>query len=246
MCIKKWLHLSDSGEPAWNVRIRTAIAHAGRGELPYEVDVLGYSITLKLRMLSRSLNRLNEQCRKLFERARDHDARHIYSAENPKGGEAFKIDNDLQYELMLDVESLLFELDSTCEFITKFLGGVYDHLGIQHTKKNLGQDIGKIIAREDGDNSWYTLLSKERNFYIHEGAPYHAIDVSGDTYDLIIMKDNLENFDDVTKYTTLSELDRVVKGLDHGARVIRDHILDLYSIAAGSSRRRDGEARRTG
>lgn len=227
MNITRWLQLDESDNLSWCVRIWTAVNRSTHGEIPRETGRQGYFVTLKLRMIRKLLDRLNEECLALFESAKAHEDRHVCTPENPMG-HAFPADNDLKYRLMIDNDSLLFEIDSCCELIKKFLSGVYSHIGCAHDPDQMGRTLCLILVSKGKDPEWFSILDKERNFYIHEGAPYHVVDISRTPYNLIIMKDNLKVFDNPEKFTTLEEINKVVKGFFDAAWTIRDYIVDLY------------------
>jgi hypothetical protein len=230
MRITKWLRLIELGDVHWVERIWSTIKRSGIDKMPHLTARLGYYTTLKLRMIDKLIKRLNKECTYLFKQARQHEPRHVFTPATSHEGHALKVDDELKYWIMIDVDSLLFEIDSCCELVKKFLSGVYDHLQIPHDPNKMGIEIVKILEQKKKPIEWFSLLDRERNFYIHEGAPYHAIDISGDRYDLIIMKDNIANFDNPQDYTTLSEINKIVSGFSEGVFALQDHIVKLYDV----------------
>lgn len=76
-----------------------------------------------------------------------------------------------------------------------------------------------------------TMTDRLRNFFIHEAAPYIAIDISGGSnkYELQIMKENLKIFENKEKFITLSELIEIVQGFIKAKPFIQDDLVDLFN-----------------
>ena len=86
-----------------------------------------------------------------------------------------------------------------------------------------------LLVQNGQDPNWFQLLDKDRNFFIHNGTPYIAIDVSTEEDpDLVVMKENLKSFEDTKSYTKLSEMDSIVKGFSTAKIILQEHIMGLY------------------
>jgi hypothetical protein len=107
---------------------------------------------------------------------------------------------------------------------------LYNHVGISLTKDEAGLRIKKIIESKGHDTKWFQDLDSHRNFFIHEGAPYFAIDVSRgrQNYDLLIMKENLKTFKDYSKFVRLSELNAIVQGFISARHTLQQHLIELF------------------
>jgi hypothetical protein len=145
-------------------------------------------------------------------------------------GYAFPIADDLKYSLLTDIDSLLFELNSACDLMCDFVKALYSHVRKPIRKSKVGPEIVRILKSAGHDPCWFRSLDSNRNFFMHEGAPYIAVDVSiGDqACDLIIMKQNLKTFDDPKKFIMLSELDKIVRGFVIAKKVIQNRLVNLY------------------
>ena len=144
-------------------------------------------------------------------------------------GYAFPIDDDLKYELLVDIDSLLFELNSCCELMTKLFEGLYQHVGKNLKGDNAGLTIREALIKEGQNASWFVKLDEHRNFFIHEGAPYIAADLTNaPDYDLLIMKKNLFEFNDPSEFLRLSEASDIVQGFDAAKPIIQQHLIELY------------------
>lgn len=139
------------------------------------------------------------------------------------------------------LDSALFEFRSYLEllatFIYKFLVGigkpppskvrhssgeeleVVNNRGKLNTHNFLRHLCDELSCAE----GWYAFLSKHRNFFTHNGAPYIAIEgglVRPPEFEFLIMLTNIHNFEDAHRgdYFRLSELQDVVEGVKSLAR----------------------------
>lgn len=89
--------------------------------------------------------------------------------------------------------------------------------------------IKKIIESKGFDTKWFQDLDSHRNFFIHEGAPYVAVDVSKgrNEYDLLFMKENLKSFKDSSKFVRLSELDKIIQGFISARHTLQQHLVEF-------------------
>jgi hypothetical protein len=146
-------------------------------------------------------------------------------------GYVFPIPQDLQYGLLVDLDALLFELNSCCELLRNFFAFLHQHAGQHIPEAQLGQKLRRIIEAAGQDPGWFTRLDTHRNFFMHNGAPHFAVDLSNapERYDLLIMKENLRVFEDETKFVRLSELEDIVEGFAHSKRVLQEYLIRLFS-----------------
>ncbi|MBW8068251.1 MAG: hypothetical protein GJU73_12540 [Ferrovum sp.] len=91
--------------------------------------------------------------------------------------------------MLADIDALLFEINATWELMKRLFGLLHAHVGRQIDAKKLGKTIGEVLSQND----WFNLLDNHRNFFMHEGAPYIAVDLSKEPeyFDLLIMKENI-------------------------------------------------------
>lgn len=178
--IDKWLHIEElSGDP-WVLPIWTSVNNAlqkGKTtQLPSDVYELGVYISTRLNILPRIVNRINAEVIELFKLAERHEESHVFTKMTE--GYALRIDNDLKYRILCDIDSLLFEINSVCELMSKLFESLYSHAGKTLEKKKVGLKIKSIIENAKQNPSWFVNLTEHRNFFIHEAAPYIAIDIS--------------------------------------------------------------------
>lgn len=231
--INKWLHIEElSGDP-WVLPIWTSVNNAlQKGKITHlseEVYMLGDYISIRLNILPRIVKRINAEVVELFKLATSHEESHVFTKKTE--GYALRIDSDLKYRILCDIDSLLFEINSVCELILNLFESLYFHAGKPLRKKMVGLKIKAIIENANQNPSWFSNLAKHRNFFIHEAAPYIAIDISGgnDNYELLIMKANLKIFENDDKFIKLSELNEIVQGVINAKPVIQADLINLFT-----------------
>ncbi|MBL0699544.1 MAG: hypothetical protein JJV92_01525 [Desulfosarcina sp.] len=233
MTIQKWLHVSEFGGNYWVTPVWAAIKQAEEkgccSEITADLRELGINISTRFAMLPRIIKRINFGWKTLYEKVQNFSDDNIFERGSEKRAYAIQVDDDLIYPLLLDIDSFFFETNSCSELMGLFLHQIYLHQGMELTEKRIGLELKKILSQNGQDFSWFLLLDKERNLFIHKVAPYIAIDISSTSPDLIIMKENLHSFDDPKSFTLLSELDKIVNGFSEASMILQEHIIKLYN-----------------
>jgi hypothetical protein len=112
-------------------------------------------------------------------------------------GVALRVDSDLKYRLIADIDAFLFEVNSCADLMRKLFQFLHAHAGAPIADDKLTSALKDTLSQRGVDASWFRLLDRNRNFVAHGGTPYLAIDISDDAkWDLLIMKENLLKFDE--------------------------------------------------
>jgi len=213
--------------PIWSAVIESVKAKKVR-PVPDACFQLGLHLSTRLNILPRVVRRVNEGTSQLLAASKDHGPQHVFT--RAKDGYALPVDKNLKYNLLADIDSLLFELNSACELMMKLFAMLHAHVGQAIKKGGLGKAVRDAIGGKPADSSWFQSLDKHRNFFIHEGAPYLAIAVSeeGEPYDLLIMKKNIRRFTTPRQYVALTEINSVVKGFLGAKAKLQKHLITLF------------------
>jgi hypothetical protein len=229
----KWIHINTEVGDPWILPIWGAVndAESAGKASPISKDVksqLGLSISTRLDMLPRIVHRINVEVNKVYETTKAHQKEHVFT--ESKEGYAFSIEENLKFNLLIDIDSLLFELNSVCELMTSLFFVLYTHIGKNIKKTEAGIEIKKVIENAGKSPNWFIELDNHRNFFMHIGAPYFAVDVSQGLgkYDLLIMKENIKFFNDPSKFIALSEINSIVNGFSIAKPIIQKHLIELY------------------
>ena len=229
----KWIHINAKVGDPWILPIWSAVNDAERlGKsrmITKEVkSQLGLSISTRLDMLPRIIDRINKEVSAVYKATEDHNSEHVFTAQ--REGYVFDIEKNLTFNLLIDINSLLFELNSVCELMTNLFFEIYTHAGKNIEKKKVGLIIRKLLEDNRIPSGWFVELDNHRNFFMHKGAPYLAVDVSKGhgKYDLLIMKENINTFDDHSKFIKLSEVNSIVQSFLASKSLIQRHLIELY------------------
>lgn len=230
--ITSWMHLDERGGDPWVLPIWSAANQAvedGRYDpLPDEVYRIGLHLTIRLNMLPRIVDRLNKDVVALLELVRSHGDEHVWTIEAE--GFAFPIDSDVKYSVLAGVDSLLFELNSATELMRALFGELLAHVGNPVDESQRGREIARVIQSEGIDTGWYRSMDSHRNFFIHNGAPYIAIDLTNapGEYGLIIMRENVRQFDAPESYLLLTELNNIVEGFVASKYCLQRYLISIF------------------
>lgn len=230
---KKWIHINyEVGDP-WIGSIWTAVndAESSGKAFPISKEVksqLGLSISTRLDMLPRIVHRINVEVNQVYGAVKTHQKEHVFTEKQE--GYAFNIEENLKFNLLLDIDSLLFELNSVCELMRSLFQVLYASIGINITKEEAGLKIKEVIEKAGETSNWFIALDNHRNFFMHHAAPYFAIDVSEGPgkYDLLIMRENIKYFNNPKKFVALSEINTIVGGFSMAKPIIQNHLIELY------------------
>jgi len=227
--IKRWRHIGEIGGDPWVLPIWPSIHKVIPGnkiqKSQKRLSNLALYISTKLDMMPWIIKRINKQCKELWDIIEKRDKEDDYWNEHQ--GRDLLLDDELKYNLIIDLESLIFELESCLELMRQFLLQIYEISNSKIRRKQINNEFKNIILQDDINATWYDDLEKHRNFFIHQGAPYIAIDLTneGEYYDLIIMKENLKKFDNRKKFLLLSDLHRIVYGFIKARGALQQHII---------------------
>jgi hypothetical protein len=230
--ITKWLHISELGGDPWVLPIWTAVnkgVKAGRIQTPESnVYRLGLHISTRLNILPRVVQRFNSSVALLYENIKDHDPKYIST--EAKQGYAYPLDNDLKYSLLADIDALLFELNSVCELMTRLFDMLRAHVGQPIPSGQVGKAISDVLSQGSKNANWFVSLDKHRNFFMHEGAPYIAVDLSNDPakLDVLIMKENIRTFTDSDTFVVLSEINFIIQGFIAAKKQLQNYLVSLF------------------
>lgn len=230
--VTRWIHLEQLGGDPWILPIWAAVneaVRAGRAQpVTPELGELAIHLSTRLNLLPWIARRANEGAYSLYRAASNCSEEHqsTPSAE----GIALRVDDDVKYSLLADLDSLLFELNAVCESMLKLFKRVHAHAGVPMPKKSVGTSLRHVLEQAGDDPSWFLKLNTHRNFFSHEGAPYAAIDTSRapDDYDLLILKQNVKSFDDPKTFLRLSEIGGIVNGFNRSRQVLQQHLRGLF------------------
>jgi len=125
---KKWIHINTEVNDPWILPIWGAVndAESSGKASPITKDAksqLGLSISTRLDMLPHIVHRINEEANEVYKTTKAHKEEHIFTED--REGYVFDIDERLKFNLLVDIDSLLFELNSICELMASLFYEIY-------------------------------------------------------------------------------------------------------------------------
>ena len=229
MKIEKWIHINYEETDKWLFPIfnelRTSLRLKDDENLDQYFIKLSYHISTRLETLPIICERLNDGFNSIMDICKEK-IEHINISSKNENGYVLEIDEKVKYSMILDIDSFLFEINSCLELIKKLIKKIYSL--VDHKIDNIDEEVKQLLIKKGQDIEWYRLLDSERNFFIHEGTPFFAIDYTNHTigqYDILIMKDNIHSFDQKKKYYRLSEFSKILNGFHKSKNIIADYLM---------------------
>jgi len=234
--VGKWVHINYVGGDPWVLPIWTAFNEGvKKGKFTpktKEMSELAIHLSTRLNMIPWVINKVNTSWRVLINNIKNIEQKYVST--KSKQGYAYPLKDRITYNLLINIDGFLFEIDSCCELITTFIRMIYNHIGIEISEKQVGKKLKKIIEKEGKDVEWFNSLQEDRNIFIHKAAPYIAIDFTKaekDSYDLLIMKENLKVFDNKDKFIRfLPHFNSISKGFTDSKNVLQKHVINLLTL----------------
>jgi hypothetical protein len=173
------------------------------------------------------MNRLNKDLAGLYSAAKDHKPEDAFSDAND--GFALRIDDDITYCVIADVDSFLFEIKACAELMQKLFGLLYAHAGRPIPTDEIGERLRATLTDAGVHGDWFRKLAKARNFAAHEGTPYVAIDISqNEKWVALFMMKNLKRFDDPDTFFSISELQEIASGFSQATSALQRRLVELF------------------
>jgi len=188
---------------------------------------LGLAITTRMQMLGLCIRRLNAQVHKL----RDEVASDSVQCEDSLArGAAFALkDQQLPYELLLDMDSFLFETRSLYEIMGTFLGELFRTVFDRDVTQS---DVKSILEAADIDTRWIDELRTNRILFFHKTAPWIAVRVDGEdmSCDPVLLKRQVITFDDPDTFVEFARLREIYDGFVSSITELHRFILEQIRL----------------
>lgn len=204
--LRMWTHIDNAARQG---RIKPF-----KGKPRKDLGEIALAIDVKLKLLAIVINRMNKNILKLYEQIRERD--------KSKDKYAMPVPDEITYTLITDIDSFLFEMSSCLELLDNYAKKVL--------RKVCGKKIPKkfyidSVLQEHGKGKWPELLQKTRNHFVHQAAPWIAVCVDKEpSYDLLIMKQNLHDFNDTDQFLRLTDLNKISKKFTKTIDLVAKHL----------------------
>jgi hypothetical protein len=236
----KYLHINYVPESGWVLTIMSRLLNSSEPRLRQafdnwadtELKELGFAITTRMHMLGLCIRRLNSRVAELRQVIGEDDAQLQLCLEENYG---FKLPNkDLPYELLLDMDSFIFETRSLYEIVGKFRCSLFQ---ILFNRKITHDDLKSILSKAGIDTRWIDELRTARILFFHETAPWLALkfDVDLKQADPILLKRNVVSCKDPSDLIEFSTLRQIYDGFVNALSELHRFTLEQIRLAESES-----------
>lgn len=229
------LHINYVPETGWVLTIMTRLLNSTDPQLRKAFEAwsdtplmeLGFAITTRMHMLGLCIRRMNRQVSNL---------RAELSGDLPqvawalaKGGVFTLKDKELPYELLLDMDSFIFETRSLYEIMGKFLPELLRTL---FGKAVTEADLQAILAASGIDTRWIAELRENRKLFFHQTAPWVAVSIEGEEkkFDPVMLKRNVHTFEDPSSFVEFARLCEIYDGFVASATELHRFVLEQIRL----------------
>jgi hypothetical protein len=234
MAITQWIHLSELGSDPWVLPIyaawNKAVAEKRVAMRPETVNEAGLHITTSLNLVRHILRRLRRDLSALVKEVDQHVTKeHQYTPDHE--GIALPVDDHMKYLMIADLHSIISEVDACIDRMKVFMETLHDHVGQSITDKQRVKMINTWMNERSVDPRWFSRLASARNFITHVGAFYLALDTTEPSWDLLLVKGNIKQFDDPRSYVRFSSVMEIIEGFLVCREAMQVHLVDLFEAA---------------
>jgi hypothetical protein len=137
---------------------------------------------------------------------------------------------DLAYQLLTDMDALIFETRSLYEIIGKFLVALFESL---FNRKMTESEVESIpSAKGIIDTRWIAELRENRKLLFHQTAPWIAmqIDEHADTLDPALLKKSVTQFNDPNDIVNFAVLRDIYRGFVQSATALHQFIMEQIRL----------------
>ena len=203
MVPKKVLKVSYRTSNPWSYPIWNSINAAEKRNEKYKLpDVFRSEIGSRMLSISYRIDgifiirgRLNKEIVSIYGMAKSRD--------KSRDKFAFQVSQDLVNSLLVNIDSIIFEMKSSCELAESLAKRLNRHY------YPISKKIGKteLPVMHWSGAQWYKKLRDIRIDLFHKTAAYVDVDVSKEPqYDLLFCKENIKDYRKTKNYIRLSEI----------------------------------------
>jgi hypothetical protein len=229
------LHIDYTPQNGWVLTIMSRLLKSSDPDLRKAFErwsdtplmELGFAITTRMHMLGLCIRRLNNRVAQLREELKS-DIPKIEDALARQGAFTPK-DKDLPYELLLDMDSFIFETRPLYEIVGKFLVELFRTL---FGRKVTQGDLQSILSSNGIDTRWIAELQENRKLFFHQTAPWVAIEVESGTvkFDPILLKRNVTTFEDPDSFVSFTQLRDIYDGFIGSASELHRFVMEQIRL----------------
>ena len=236
----QYLHIDYVPEDGWVLSIMGRLLNSPNPRLRKAFDEwsdtplkeLGFAITTRIHMLGRCVRRLNAHVAELREQInKDDEQLGLCLAKSY----SFRLPNrELPYELLLDMDSFIFETRSLYEIMGEFLTSLFQLV----FNRKITQDGLKSLLSDAGiDTRWTDELKDARILFFHKTAPWLAVQIDqvGKRHNPVLLKRNVITFENPVDFIEFSTLREIFERFVDSASELHRFVLEQIRNAESNS-----------
>jgi hypothetical protein len=232
----QYLHVNYIPKSGWVLSIMSSLLQSSNPQLREAFDrwsdtplkELGFAITTRMHMLGLCIRRLNTRVEEL-RKEMNADTPQVEACLSRGYAFTFK-DNDLAYQLLLDMDSFIFETRSLYEIVGKFLVALFQLL---FDRKMTDDEVQSLLSIQGIDTRWIGELRDARKLFFHETAPWLAVQVERESnrFDPVLLKRQPITFEDSTDLVEFAALREIYEGFVNSVTELHRYIKEQIRLA---------------
>ncbi len=191
-----------------------------------EFNELCSNVSLRLSLLPRVAIRVSKAWASLREAIKKREEWHEFTSSKQAYG--FPYDHDSTLDLVLDIDSFLFEVWSCVELMDTVLKRAYRDTATPFRNSGKLALTRAVLLQEGRGVKRIDRIAELRHFFTHQATPYPAVELSSSDPELVILKENVVHLDDESKFVRLSELSVIVRGFVESKGSLQEHLIKLF------------------
>ena len=231
-----YLHINyEPPGPSWLRPILTRLQESSSTTLRDRVDSwgssqlneLGLALSTKLAMLNQVVRRVDLQLQRLREQLNDESMIN----ECIRRGAPYKIaDKVLPYEILVDIDSFIFESRSAYEIVGRFLVEFFERV----LKRKVSEsELKELLEVRIPDIRWIEELRNNRILFFHNTSPWIAVQIVQKTpleFELVVLKGNVRNFENPDNYIKLEQLRAIYQEFEYSLAALQQWVIGQIEV----------------
>ena len=184
---------------------------------------MGFALSTKLAMIAQVVCRVDLQLQRLRSQLSNNTSA---IEEHTRKGAAYRIsDKDLPYELLIDLDSFLFESRSAYEIVGRFLKEFFERI----LDRKINEDeLKNMLSTQGIDIRWIQVLHDSRILFFYHIAPWIVLDiisVNPSRFDMVILKQDVKSLTNPDDYFHFNEFREIYQGFESSMGMIHRWII---------------------
>jgi hypothetical protein len=232
-------HISYEPENGWVLSMMTRLSQSKNPQLRRAFEEwsktplleFGFAVTTRMQMLGLCIRRLNARITQLRKCLGNDEEQLRLCLEQEY---AFRLpDNHLAYEVLLDIDSFIFESRSLYEIVGKFLHSFFATVFGHNVTE---EELQALLSKRNIETRWINVLHDSRILFFHQTAPWLAIkmDTSSQRFYPILLKKNVRKINNPDDFVSFESLRNIYEGFVNSLDTLHQFVMEeIRSFESG-------------